>query len=366
MASIPEKIKAIEEEMKRTQKNKATEHHLGELKAKLAKLRREQMKPSAKSSGGGFDIKKSGDSSVAFIGFPSVGKSTLLNKLTGAESEVGAYQFTTLTVIPGVMKYKGANIQLLDLPGIINGAAQGRGRGREILAVARSSDLVLVILDVFQAKTQLEVILRELGSIGIRVNKEPPNVVIAKKTRGGIVLNSTVKLTRLDKKMVEKVLGVYGIHNADVVVREDIGEDELIDVIVGNRKYIPAIFALNKCDLVDKQYVKEVRKSLGVPALEISAQKDSDFERVKQKVYDSLRFIRVYTKPRFGEADLKDPMIVRKGISVAEFCDRIHRDLRKDFRYAMVWGPSAKFPGQKLGLEHVLKDGDVVMVISRK
>lgn len=70
---------------------------------------------------------KSGDARVALIGFPSVGKSTLLSTLTATQSEAASYEFTTLTCIPGVIEYKGANIQLLDLPGIIEGAAQVNG-----------------------------------------------------------------------------------------------------------------------------------------------------------------------------------------------------------------------------------------------
>jgi uncharacterized protein len=82
--------------------------------------------------GEGFEVQKYGDGRVALIGFPSVGKSTLLNQLTGTESEAAAYEFTTLTCIPGVIHYKGAKIQMLDLPGIIEGAAQGKGRGRQV------------------------------------------------------------------------------------------------------------------------------------------------------------------------------------------------------------------------------------------
>jgi ribosome-interacting GTPase 1 len=99
--------------MARTQKNKATEGHLGLLKAKMAKLKREIIDQSTKASGGGgegFDVSKSGDARVGLIGFPSVGKSTLLTKLTGTYSEAADYEFTTLTCIPGVYKYKGSKI----------------------------------------------------------------------------------------------------------------------------------------------------------------------------------------------------------------------------------------------------------------
>jgi ribosome-interacting GTPase 1 len=107
--------------MARTQKNKATEHHLGALKARLAKLRSELLLEGGSKTGGagvGFDVARSGDGRVALIGFPSVGKSSLLNTLTDTESEAAAYEFTTLTCIPGNIIYNDTKIQLLDLPGM--------------------------------------------------------------------------------------------------------------------------------------------------------------------------------------------------------------------------------------------------------
>jgi ribosome-interacting GTPase 1 len=108
-----QKIADIEYEMSKTQKNKATEGHLGLLKSKLAKLKRELIEGPSGGKGGageGFDVKASGDARVGMIGFPSVGKSTLLTKLTGTFSEAADYEFTTLTCIPGVYNYKGTKI----------------------------------------------------------------------------------------------------------------------------------------------------------------------------------------------------------------------------------------------------------------
>lgn len=97
---------------------------------------------------------KSGDARVVMIGFPSVGKSTLLSKLTTTESVAAAYEFTTLTCVPGKFNYKGATIQLLDLPGIIEGASQGKGRGRQVIAVARTADIILMMLDATKSSQQ--------------------------------------------------------------------------------------------------------------------------------------------------------------------------------------------------------------------
>ena len=152
---ILERIADIEKEIARTQKNKATEYHLGTLKARLAKLRSQlidtRLAAGSGNTGDGFDVAKSGDARVVLIGFPSVGKSTLMSKLTSTASAIAAYEFTTLTCVPGRLYLEGSRIQLLDLPGIIEGAAQGRGRGKQVIAVAKTADLILVMLDATKA-----------------------------------------------------------------------------------------------------------------------------------------------------------------------------------------------------------------------
>lgn len=99
-----------------------------------------------------------------------------MNTVTRTHSESASYEFTTLTCIPGVIEYKGANIQLLDLPGIIEGAAQGKGRGRQVIAVARTADLIIIMLDATKSEVQRELLEKELESVGIRLNKSRPNI----------------------------------------------------------------------------------------------------------------------------------------------------------------------------------------------
>lgn len=173
---IDSKIRAIKEEIRKTPYHKGTEHYLGHLKAKLAKLRRLQAQAKPKGKGKGFALKKSGDATVVLVGPPSVGKSSLLNKLTRARARVEEWPFTTLEVIPGMWQYKGAHIQILDLPGLIGGAATGRGRGKEVFSVARIADLLLLMVDV-KTKTKLPSLIKELRKLEINL----PMVVVINK-----------------------------------------------------------------------------------------------------------------------------------------------------------------------------------------
>ncbi len=365
--AIEEQIKAVEDEIQKTPYNKATQHHIGRLKAKLARLKDEQETRRLKGGGGGpsYAVKKSGNATVGLVGFPSVGKSTLLNQITDATSEVAAYDFTTLDVIPGLMEHRGAKIQVLDMPGLIRGASKGRGRGKEVLSVARACDLLLLMIDVFE--THVDVLVDELHLAGIRLNERPADVTLTKANRGGLTVNPTVKLTKLDAEMVADICREWGYLNGTVVVRQDITEDQLIDVLAGNRVFLRAFVVVNKIDLVSADYVKQLQAKLpGWKLVPISAEKGVGLTRLKDEIYSTLRFMRVFLKPQGKDADMADPMIVKQDSDVGMVCDAIHRDWRKRFRYANVWGPSAQFPGQKVGLDHPLKDSDVLTIVLRK
>ncbi|KZP00711.1 developmentally regulated GTP-binding protein [Calocera viscosa TUFC12733] len=364
---VIEKIKEIEEEMARTQKNKATEYHLGLLKAKLARYRAQLLEPTTKSgkAGEGFDVMKSGDARVALIGFPSVGKSTFLSKMTHTASAVAAYEFTTLTAIPGVIDYEGARIQLLDLPGIVEGASQGRGRGRQVVSVAKTADLIIMMLDANKTQEQRRLLEIELEAVGIRLNKKKPDVVFKQKTGGGIVINATVKLTKIDEKAVRTVLAGYKIHNCDVMIREDITIDEFIDVLIGTRKYIPCLYVYNKVDSVSLEMIEQLAQQ--DHSVVISCEMGLNLDYLLERLWEELGLVKIYTKKRGEHPDLTDPICLRRGATIEHVCHGIHRSLVSKFRYALIWGKSSKFNphAQKVGLNHPVADEDVVSIFTK-
>lgn len=363
---IPEKIKRIEEDLHRTQVNKKTEHHVGLLKAKLSKLKKEQEEQSSRSGGSstGYDVKKTGDATVVLIGLPSVGKSTLLNRLTNARSKVASYQFTTLTVVPGVMEYRGAKIQVLDLPGIIEGASTGKGLGRRVLSVARNADLILFVVDVFQPEA-ISVLRRELRNIGIRSDERPPNVAIESTSSGGISVSVQTKLTKISEELVKDILRVYDVNSARVILREDITDEQLVDVLLGNRVYTPSLIVMNKVDLVNVGFINEIANKIRCKFIPVSAEASVNMNALKEEIYKRLDFIRVYMKPRGLEADMKEPLIIKNGSNVVDVCNKLHRRMKDDLRYAQIWGKSVKFGGQKVGGTHRLMDEDVITLVTR-
>src|SRR3972149_6289556 len=196
MTDYTQTIAEIEKDIRETPYHKGTEHYIGKLRAKLARLRDRQLEGEIKSKGGGggggYGVKKQGDATVVLIGPPSAGKSTLINRLTNAESKVAPYAFTTVSVIPGMLKHKEAYIQILDVPGLIEGAKEGKGRGKEVLSVARGADLLLIMTDIERSDI-LNTLTNELESAGIRLNKEPPKVKIKKDVEGGLTIHSNIR-----------------------------------------------------------------------------------------------------------------------------------------------------------------------------
>ena len=356
------KVKELEEELSTTKYNKKTQGHIGLVKAKLAKLKEEyQKKAASKGKQEGFSVRRTGDATAIMVGFPSVGKSTLLNAITNANSPVGAYAFTTLTCIPGLLEYNHSKIQVLDVPGIVEGAATGRGRGKEVLACAQSADLVIILLDVFNPQ-HFEIVRNEIYETGLRINQKPPQVKISKKLRGGIDLGLTVKLTKISEETIKTILKEFRLENSSIVIREDITDDQLIDAIEGNKKYVPGIIVLNKIDMVDEKELERI-KAIVKPDICVSAENKINTEQLKELIFKKLEFIRVYCKEIGKKADMEVPLIMRKGNTLKDVCMKLHKDFISKFRFARIWGKGVKFPGQVIRkLDFIVEDNDIVEI----
>jgi ribosome-interacting GTPase 1 len=367
---LEDEIRELEEEIANTPYNKSTEGHIGRLKSKLAEKKEKLEQQSSAGGGEGYHVEKHGDATVALVGFPSVGKSTLLNAMTNADSEVGSYEFTTLDVNPGMLPLNGANIQMLDVPGLIEGAASGRGGGQEVLSVVRAADLIVFVLSAFEID-QYERLHEELYKNKIRVDKEPPRVSISRKGKDGIRVTSSVDLD-MDDHTIGEILRQHGYVNADVTINEQLDMDRLIDGIMDNREYIPSIVAVNKADLLDPGYVETVKENLRDHDLDpdevtfISAEKQKGLDSLKERIWTELGLMRIYMdKPGRG-VDYEEPLVLEQGSTIEDAAEKLGGEFQDRFRFARVTGPSAKHDGQQVGLDHELADEDVLRMITRK
>lgn len=342
---IKMKISRVEKEIRDTPYDKSSEHHHGVLKAKLAKLKDELEGPMNKGGGGGvgYAIKHSGDASVVLVGLPSVGKSTLLNKITNAESKVGNYDFTTLGVVPGMMEYKGVKIQILDLPGIIEGAAGNKGFGRKVISVIRASDLVVLMTDI-QRVDWLNVVSQELYNAGIRLNMRPPKITLHKTHKGALQIIDPYN--SFDKEEIIDIAKEMGLSNAIIQFGEKIENvDRLIDGLVKTRKYMPAVEIVTKMDLAKPDKIKNIPDRV----LKMCVGQDLGLEEFKERVWQGLGLVRVYLKKdRTSEADKKEPLIVKNSHTLDQVLKRISNQMRDDVNKAYIWGKNAKFPGQEV------------------
>ncbi len=355
---IKMQISRVEKEIRDTPYDKSSEHHHGVLKAKLSKLKEELYGAQMGGSGGGvsYAIKHSGDATAVLVGLPSVGKSTLLNKLTNAESKVGNYDFTTLGVIPGMMEYRGIKVQILDLPGIIEGASKNKGFGKKVLSVIRASDMVVLLTDVDRLPW-FEKMEGELYEAGVRFNCKKPKISIRKTDRGAIrVVNS---YGGLSDETIISVCKEMGISNAVVQFDERIEEtDKLIDVLIKSRVYIPLVKIISKVDLIDDKKASKLEKyARDNNCVMVSCQKGVGIDELREEVWKKLGLVRVYLKKsRTGEADKNEPLVIKSNKKLSDVVDRISKEMKSDVKSAYIWGKNARFAGQKVSFNFPVFD----------
>jgi len=191
------------------------------------------------------------------------------------------------------------------------------------------------------------------------------NIYLKQKNAGGMKITFQTPPKSLDEKMIYNVLRDYKILNCEVLVRDENATiDDFIDVIMkDHRKYIRCLYVYNKIDGVSLDFLNELAHEPHTAVM--SCELDLGVQDVVDRIWKELRLIRLYTKRKGEEPDFSEALIVRHNSSIEDVCDQIHRTLKETFKYALVWGASARHIPQRVGLGHVVADEDVVSIVAR-
>ena len=236
-------------------------------------------------------VRREGAAQIALVGPPNAGKSSLLQALSDIQIKTGDYAFTTLRPVPALTRIGGVLVQLVEIPGLIEGAHDDRGGGRALLGVLRNADGIVFCRAVNEPPASLDVVRAEVAAAGI-----------------------------------EK----------------------------------PAIVALTKADEVDEPDPRGVEE---LEAVVVSIIDDASLDRLRDAIWRLTGLMRVYPR-RDGVVD-DEPFALPVGATVADVADRVHHEVGRSCAGALLWGPSARFDGQRVGRAHVVADGDVVEVVRR-
>lgn len=363
-----EKIRALEEFLSAVPKHKGTENIRLWARRRLAELREEAEARRARRGGGGprIFIERAGAGQVVLLGPPNSGKSSLLARVTNANPEIAPYPFSTQQPTPGMLDYKDIQFQLVDTPPLLLDQPSSPINNR-VIGLARNANAVALVIgldDPDPARTLVRLI-DFLSERGVVITKSRGLVRIRRdRSVNGVKITGHGRMIGFTEDDLRRLLSQYRIYNAVVEIEGDVTLDDVEDAIFTTRVYKPAVIILNKSDVEGaREKAGEAVKAAppDVPVLVVSAATGEGLDKLGEVLFNILEIIRVYTKQPNKEPD-PDPLILEKGATVIEAAGRIHKDLVKRFRYAKVWGPSAKYPGQRVGGDHVLMDGDIIEI----
>jgi len=360
--TLEEKIVATEELIRAAPKHKGAEKLLKTLKTRLAKLRQELRKQQTRrtSSGPSFAVKKEGAAQVAILGLPNSGKSTLLQKLTAAQPEVASYPFTTREPAPGMMQFEDIQVQLVEVPAIVEGSSLGRGLGAQPLSVARNADTIALIVDLSTDPIkQVETLTAELEAAGVKLNKPPPKLEISRGKTGGIEIRGVEFLDGGEAEL-KRILQEHRIHNASVDVKGPITIEDVEDALDESIVYRRAMIIATKKDAfkVSNNLIK-LKHAYGKRfSIFLAPSEEGSTEELKKQIFENLDVIRVYTK-RPDEKPAERPLMLRRGSTIADVAQAVHKDFARNLKFARVWG-STRFSGQQVPRDYELRDKDVV------
>ena len=304
--SLPERVAALQEMLAVIPKHKGTEHLRADLRARMAKLLDELEAPPAAKRGAPspWSIRKEGAGRAVLVGPPNSGKSALVARLTGAAARVAAYPFTTELPLPGVLRVGGARIQLIDTPPLVAQHSESA-----LFGLLRTADVVVPVVDLSAgAADQFAALRAELHgrSLALTGPAAPP------APEGWTAKRAVIAATKADSP----------------------GADD---------------------SLLELEEAAE-----GIPLVPVSVEADIGLRELGEALFAALEVIRVFTKAPGQEPDRADPVVLPVESTVFDFAEALHRGWERRLKYAVLWGASGRFAGQRVGKDHVLTDGDAV------
>ena len=295
---LREKLVYLQEMLAIIPKHKGTEKLQADLKTRISKTKDiiSKQKKSGGTGGAWYQVEKQGAGQIVMIGLPNSGRSSLLNTLTNARVEVALYPFTTNLPQVGMMEYEDIKIQIIDTPPLYDEAPPW------LFGLYRNGDVLLVVLD---GQSDIE---KDFAATRDSLNAR--NIFIDDKGSGD-VKNTII-----------------------VINKSDAGETTVFD-----------------------RFMKQHEEKLGVVC--VSSQTGDGIEQLRKMIYDALGIIRVYTKKIGHAIEKKDPVVLKKGTTVIDAAEHIHKDFRKNLKFARLWSDS-DYQGQRVEKNHVLVDGDIL------
>jgi len=364
-----EKLKALQEFLSAVPKHKGTENLVYWAKKRMAELREEIEERRRRRAGRGgpsYFIEKEGAAQIIMVGLTKCGKSSLLSRLTNAKVEIGDVPYLTRFPVPGMLSYEDIQFQVVEAPSLIPNTESSWNT--KVLGLVRNADGLIIIADLSNKPlTQLRTVILELMKSGIHIVKPKGRVVIERtKAVQGIRVITYGKLINCTIDDVRKLLESYRIYNAIVRVYGEVTLDDVEKSVFENVLYKPTLILLNKADKVNHTIIKDVLSKVTtalkkVPVIVTSARTGLGLDYIAPTLFKMLEIIRVYTKEPNSKPSPK-PLILKKGATVFDVAKVINEDFIKYFKYAKVWGPSVKYQGMRVGLDHELMDKDIVEI----